>query len=141
MAYYGSRQHYFELASKHHMSSLSTCQGSKLERGFGNLRTANWRTGNMRTNMRTRPLIGRDGLTSHACHVRFAKYRTWFAVQSSINQFNSRLAFTSGAVSLGASGAAAPSEISAPPPLPFPKKVQDKAVTNFAKIFRKLALH
>ena len=24
------------------------------------LRTANWRTGNMRTNMRTRPLIGRD---------------------------------------------------------------------------------
>ena len=28
--------------------------------GFGNLRTANWRTGNMRTNMRTRPLIGRD---------------------------------------------------------------------------------
>jgi len=29
-------------------------------RGFGNLRTANWRTGNMRTNMRTRPLIGRD---------------------------------------------------------------------------------
>jgi len=28
--------------------------------GFGNLRTANWRTGNMRTNMRTWPLIGRD---------------------------------------------------------------------------------
>ena len=28
--------------------------------GVGNLRTANWRTGNMRTNMRTRPLIGRD---------------------------------------------------------------------------------
>ena len=28
--------------------------------GFCNLRTANWRTGNMRTNMRTRPLIGRD---------------------------------------------------------------------------------
>ena len=24
------------------------------------LRTANWRTGNMRTNMRTRPMIGRD---------------------------------------------------------------------------------
>ena len=28
--------------------------------GFGNLRTANWRTGNMRSNMRTRPLIGPD---------------------------------------------------------------------------------
>ena len=29
-------------------------------RRFGNLRTAKWRTGNMLTNMRTRPLIGRD---------------------------------------------------------------------------------
>ena len=28
--------------------------------GFGNLGTANWRTGNMQTNMRTRLLTGRD---------------------------------------------------------------------------------
>jgi len=37
-----------------------TCIAYNGSSGFGNLRTANWRTGNMRTNMRTRPLIGRD---------------------------------------------------------------------------------
>ena len=44
----------------------------------GNLRTANCRTGNMRTNMRTRLLIGRD--IKRALRAVW-KYRTGFAVR------------------------------------------------------------